>query len=102
MRRPVALLVLWFALLAPVTAIAQQAPPAPAPGSQAAQPKSSAPPPSSSAQGNPDVQVWVNMNSGVYHCRGDHWYGATKAGSYMKQGEAQQKGYRPANQRVCK
>src|SRR5271157_4445425 len=101
MRRPVALLVLWFALLAPGMARAQQSPPAPAPNPEA-QAKSSAPRPSSSAQGNPDVQVWVNTNSGVYHCRGDHWYGATKAGSYMKQAEAQQKRYRPANQQVCK
>ena len=53
-------------------------------------------------QGNPDVRVWVNTNSGVYHCPGSHWYGATKSGSYLKQSEAQQKGYRPAYHRACK
>jgi len=32
---------------------------------------------------------------------GTHWYGATKSGNYMKQSDAQQKGYRPAYQRVA-
>jgi hypothetical protein len=24
-------------------------------------------------RGNPDVKVWVNMNSGAYHCSGTRW-----------------------------
>ena len=101
MKRPVALLALWFALLAPGTTRAQQTPSTPAPTPQA-QAKSPASQESSSTQGNPDIQVWVNTHSGVYHCPNTHWYGATKSGVYMKQAEAQQKGYRPAYHRVCR
>lgn len=102
MRWPIALLVLWFALLIPVTMRSQQALTAPTPIPQASQAKSSASQEPSSTQGNPDVQVWVNTHSGVYHCPNTHWYGATKSGVYMKQTEAQQKGYRPAYHRVCR
>jgi hypothetical protein len=51
--------------------------------------------------GNPEIKVWVNTHSGVYHCPGTRWYGKTKQGEYMKQKEAQQKGYRPAYGKVC-
>lgn len=53
------------------------------------------------AAGNPNVRVWVNTNSGVYHCPGTRWYGATKQGGYMTQQEAQKAGNRPAYGRVC-
>lgn len=53
-------------------------------------------------QGNPDLKVWVNTASGVYHCPGTRWYGATKHGTYMCQADAQKKGYRPAYGRVCR
>jgi len=51
--------------------------------------------------GNPTVTVWVNTNSGVYHCPGTRWYGKTKSGQFMTQREAQSKGYRPAYGAVC-
>jgi hypothetical protein len=51
--------------------------------------------------GNPIVKVWVNTNSGVYHCPGTRWYGKTKSGRFMTQREAQSKGYRPAYGAVC-
>jgi hypothetical protein len=51
--------------------------------------------------GNPNVKVWVNTNSGVYHCPGTRWYGKTKSGRFMTQREAQSKGYRPAYGAVC-
>lgn len=51
--------------------------------------------------GNPTVKVWVNTNSGVYHCPGTRWYGKTKSGQFMSQREAQSKGYRPAYGAVC-
>ena len=47
------------------------------------------------------VKVWVNTNSGVYHCPGTRWYGNTKSGRFMTQREAQSKGYRPAYGAVC-
>ncbi len=53
-------------------------------------------------RGNPDVKVWVNTASGVYHCPGTRWYGATKRGEYMTEAEAQKKGYRPAYGKVCR
>lgn len=53
-------------------------------------------------QGNPDIKVWVNTASGVYHCPGTRWYGATKHGTYMRQADAQKKGFRPAYGRVCR
>ena len=51
--------------------------------------------------GNATVKVWVNTNSGVYHCPGTRWYGKTKSGQFMTQREAQSKGYRPAYGAVC-
>ena len=52
-------------------------------------------------KGNPSVKVWVNTASSVYHCPGTRWYGATKAGVYMTQKEAQDKGNRPAYGKFC-
>lgn len=51
--------------------------------------------------GDPNVTVWVNTNSGVYHCPGTRWYGNTKEGKYMRQKAAQAAGYRPAYGSVC-
>jgi len=51
--------------------------------------------------GSPDVTVWVNTNSGIYHCPNTRWYGNTKNGEYMTQKEAQAQGYRPAHGSVC-
>lgn len=52
--------------------------------------------------GNPEVRVWVNTASGVYHCPGTRWYGLTKRGEYMSQKEALNKGNRPAYGRYCR
>jgi hypothetical protein len=52
-------------------------------------------------KGTPSVKVWVNTASGVYHCPGTRWYGNTKAGQYMTQKEAQDKGNRPAYGKYC-
>lgn len=51
--------------------------------------------------GNPNVKVWVNTKSGVYHCPGTRWYGNTKQGEYMTQKQAQDKGNRPAYGKAC-
>lgn len=58
--------------------------------------------PAQADKGNPDVKVWVNTTSGVYHCPGSRWYGNTKQGQYMTQAEAQDKHYRPAYGKVCR
>ena len=50
---------------------------------------------------NSPIKVWVNTDSGTYHCPGTRWYGKTRAGEYMTQKEAQDKGYRPAANRAC-
>jgi len=51
--------------------------------------------------GDPNARVWVNTNSGVYHCPGSRWYGNTKEGQYMTQKQAQAAGHRPAYGSAC-
>jgi len=67
-----------------------------------ASPRQKTPPPRTASLGRPDVRVWLNAQSGVYHCPGTRWYGATKKGQYMTQKEAQDKGFRPAYGKVCR
>ena len=43
--------------------------------------------------GNPNGQVWVNLNSGVYWRPGTEYYGKTKSGKYMTEQEAIRAGY---------
>jgi hypothetical protein len=100
MRWRGALLVLCMALMVSAKSVAQRAPSTPVPSPQSVPAKSLASQ-EAATQGNPNVQVWVNTHSGVYHCPNTRWYGTTKSGNYMKQAEAQQKGYRPAYHRVC-
>jgi hypothetical protein len=38
--------------------------------------------------------VWVNPDTKVYHKEGDRWYGKTKNGRYMNEGDAIKAGYR--------
>jgi len=71
-----------------------------------ASPRPRSPSPSGEAKGeqagNPDAKVWVNTNSGVYHCPGARWYGNTKQGEYMTQKQAQEQGYRAAYGNACR
>ncbi|WP_449447804.1 hypothetical protein [Thermomonas brevis] len=48
-----------------------------------------------------DAQVWVNTGSGVYHCPGGQYYGATKRGKYMSESGAIASGYRAAYGNPC-
>jgi tRNA A-37 threonylcarbamoyl transferase component Bud32 len=51
--------------------------------------------------GDPDVRVWANIRTGIYHCPGTRWYGKTKSGQFMGQAEAERKGYKADAGRVC-
>ena len=46
--------------------------------------------------------VWVNTKSGVFHHEGDRWYGKTKDGKFMTEGDALKAGYRAAKEGVAK
>lgn len=35
-----------------------------------------------------DVVVWLNIPSGIYHYKGERWYGRTKHGAYSCEKEA--------------
>jgi hypothetical protein len=48
-----------------------------------------------------DTRVWVNTNSGVYHCPGTQYYGNTKHGEYLREREAVADGYRAAYGQPC-
>jgi hypothetical protein len=47
------------------------------------------------------IQVWVNKESGVYHCPGTRWYCQTKRGQCMEECAARKAGYQPANRKPC-
>jgi hypothetical protein len=49
----------------------------------------------------PAIIVWVNTDTGIYHCPGTQWYARTKHGKYMRQKEAQEQRYKPAYGRPC-
>ena len=41
-----------------------------------------------------DTVVWVNTKTGVYHFKGERWYGATRQGCYECRKEADAEGDR--------
>jgi len=51
------------------------------------------PPPSLTCPG--DAIVWVNIRSGVYHFRGERYFGSTKQGKFMCEKQARAEGDRP-------
>ena len=44
-----------------------------------------------------DVVAWVNLPTGVYHFKGQRWYGRTKSGAYECRREADQEGSGPTH-----
>jgi hypothetical protein len=47
------------------------------------------------------ANVWVNTESGVYHCPTSRYYGKTRTGVFMAEPEALAAGHRPAYGRRC-
>jgi hypothetical protein len=41
-----------------------------------------------------DTIVWLNKSSGIYHLKGERWYGRTKHGAYVCKKEADAAGDR--------
>lgn len=41
-----------------------------------------------------DTVVWLNTRTGIYHFRGERWYGRTKEGAYVCEKEADDSGDR--------
>lgn len=56
---------------------------------------------SAPAPGGGPGLVWVNTASNVYHCPGSTYYGKTKAGAYMTEGQAKAKGAHPNGGKPC-
>jgi hypothetical protein len=59
------------------------------------------PPPAPSYTGNPDVPVWIDVQSALYYCPGSDLYGKTPQGRIASQRDAQQDQFEPASRRVC-
>ncbi|MGH9453336.1 MAG: serine/threonine-protein kinase [Terriglobia bacterium] len=55
----------------------------------------------SALSGGPNIRVWANTRTRVYHCPETRWYGKTKSGEFMAQAEAERQGYKPEAGRVC-
>jgi len=41
-----------------------------------------------------DTVVWLNLPTGIYHFRGERWYGRTNSGAYVCEREADAAGMR--------
>ena len=46
-----------------------------------------------------DLVVWLNLPTGIYHFKGQCWYGRTKSGAFVRKQEADQAGDRVSRTR---
>jgi GAF domain-containing protein len=52
-------------------------------------------------KGNPSVQVWEDLRTGLYYCPGADMYGRTPKGKYTSQRDAQLDRFEPAYRKAC-
>jgi GAF domain-containing protein len=60
-----------------------------------------APDPAPEYKGNPDVQVWVDLNTAEYYCPGADLYQKTRNGKLATQREAELDQFEPAYRKAC-
>jgi hypothetical protein len=41
-----------------------------------------------------DMVVWLNLPTGIFHFKGERWYGRTKSGAFVCKKEAEKEGDR--------
>jgi len=59
------------------------------------------PPETPAYEGNPDVTVWVDLQTALYYCPGSDLYGKTPKGKLETQRDAQMDQFEPALRKVC-
>jgi len=59
------------------------------------------PPPAPAYMGDPNVKVWVDLQSALYYCPSADLYGKTSKGKFTTQGDAQLDQFEPALRRPC-
>lgn len=59
------------------------------------------PPETPQYKGNPDTQVWLDLNTALYYCPGSDLYEKTARGKLASQREAQLDQFEPASRRPC-
>jgi putative methionine-R-sulfoxide reductase with GAF domain len=52
-------------------------------------------------KGNPDIQVWIDLNTAQYYCPGSDLYEKTSKGKLSSQREAQLDQFEPAYRKAC-
>jgi hypothetical protein len=52
-------------------------------------------------KGNPDIKVWVDLQTALYYCPGSDLYGKTAKGKTTSQRDAQLDQFEPASRKAC-